>query len=61
VSEYITLIVTCLAMFMLGYWVGWMHGKQYGADSQWVDDFLDRARREQARRDALGRFKEAKK
>jgi hypothetical protein len=57
-SEYIIPALCCLLFFLMGNTVGFYFGKQYGADSQWVDDFLANARREQARRDKLGRFKE---
>jgi hypothetical protein len=57
-SEFIISIVTSLVVALVGYWAGWKEGKRYGADTQWIDDFLANARREAARRDKLGRFKE---
>ena len=57
-NEYIILFYFCVVCFVTGYGFGWRFGERRGRDTQWIDDFLANARREAARRDKLGRFKE---
>lgn len=59
-SDTAILTLTLLAL-ICGLLVGHVIGKKRGRDEQWVDDFLEHARKDAARRDALGRFKEAGK
>ena len=46
---------------LVGAIVGHVIGEKRGRDVQWIDDFIERARKDAARRDKLGRFKEASK
>lgn len=52
------ILITAALAFVCGYLVGNHVGYHEGRDTQWVDNFLAQARREAARRDKLGRFKE---
>jgi hypothetical protein len=52
------IIVYLIIAGALGFIVGNHIGYAEGRNVQWVDDWLAQARREAARRDKLGRFKE---
>lgn len=54
------LALVLLAM-IVGLLVGHVVGERRGRDVQWIDDFIKRASKDAARRDARGRFKEAGK
>lgn len=54
-ADAFTVIVFALIAAVSGL-VGWICGEQRGRDCQWIDDYLDRARKERERRDRYGRF-----
>jgi hypothetical protein len=42
------------------YRMGWKAGRQYGENEEWVNQFIERGRREMLRHDRFGRFKSLK-
>ena len=52
-STIIYILVAAAVGFLVGNHIGYAEGRNV----QWVDDWLAAQRREQARRDKLGRFK----
>jgi membrane protein YqaA with SNARE-associated domain len=54
-SALFVLTVAVLAA-VCGACCGWMQGRQYGRNEQWVDDLIEAGKRDRERRDARGRF-----
>ena len=51
-----SIIVMVAIAGLVGLFVGHIVGEQHGRDAQWCDDYMDRAREANRRRDAYGRF-----
>jgi hypothetical protein len=49
--------IMVLIALALGWLVGYVVGQAQGRDAQWVDDYLDAARKDRERRDERGRWK----
>lgn len=55
------ILAMVLLALVVGVLVGHVFGERRGRDAQWVDDFIEAGRRDAARRDSLGQFKEVRK